>query len=418
MSENNAVVKTEAANDLAAAVEAVVATGDLSKMSPRQRVEYYGAVCRSLGLNHLTRPFQYIVLNGRLTLYATRDATDQLRKLHRVSIQITSRERVDDVYVVTARATLPDGRNDESVGAVPIANLKGDALANALMKAECVPLDSEILTRDGYKRYNQVTVGEEVLAYDCESDTCKWTPLREVTVYDQAPVARFHVDTVSFWCTPDHSWVVENESAGRRLVKAQDITPADRVILASPVEGGAGGAPGLRWLEGGPARRDELVVRAYTGMTIEGPEAVPEAVWCPTTDYGTWVMRQGGVVTITGNTKAKRRATLSLVGLGWLDETEIGSIPDARVVQVTESGEIEDEMQEPKVQELKAAQDDDAPDYLSDRERQNKLRAYLTGEGLTRARADDLIAEWCAAGLSRRQIQEAVRTVLSEGGAA
>ncbi len=120
----------------AAIMERVIAEGDLSKLTPGQRVEYMVALCRSLGLNPMTRPFQYIVLNGKLTLYATRDATDQLRKIHGVDISISSRERIEDVYVVTARATMRGGRTDESTGAVSIANLRGDALANALMKAE------------------------------------------------------------------------------------------------------------------------------------------------------------------------------------------------------------------------------------------------------------------------------------------
>ena len=117
-------------------LEQVIAGGDLSKLAAGQRVAYYHAVCQSLGLNPLTKPFQYITLNSRLTLYATRDCTDQLRGLHRVSAVITSRDRMDDLYVVTARATLPDGRTDESIGAVAIGKLTGEALANALMKCE------------------------------------------------------------------------------------------------------------------------------------------------------------------------------------------------------------------------------------------------------------------------------------------
>ena len=119
-----------------AIMELVIATGDLAKLTPAQRNGYYQAVCKSLGLNPLTRPFEYIVLNGKLTLYARRDATDQLRARHNVSIDIVSRERLDDVYVVMARATTEDGRSDESIGAVAVGGLKGDALANALMKAE------------------------------------------------------------------------------------------------------------------------------------------------------------------------------------------------------------------------------------------------------------------------------------------
>src|SRR5882724_3001401 len=117
-------------------VEKVVIGGDLSELGAAQRAEYYAAVCRSLGLNPLTKPFEYLTLNGKLRLYALRDCADQLRRLHGISIYIANRERLSDVYVVTARAKDRQGREDESTGAVPLGNLKGDALANALMKAE------------------------------------------------------------------------------------------------------------------------------------------------------------------------------------------------------------------------------------------------------------------------------------------
>lgn len=120
----------------AAVMEKVIATGDLEALSAPQRVQYYQAVCTSIGLNPLTQPFQYIKLNGKLTLYATRAATDQIRSLRNVSVTVTTSERIEDVYKVTARATLPDGRTDESIGAVSIGGLKGEALANALMKCE------------------------------------------------------------------------------------------------------------------------------------------------------------------------------------------------------------------------------------------------------------------------------------------
>jgi hypothetical protein len=118
------------------AIEQVLVAGDLSKLSPSQRVAYYHATCKSLGLNPLTKPFDYITLSGKLTFYAKRDCTDQLRRIHGVSVSFTSRERVDDVYVVTARATMPGGRSDESTGVVALGNARGENLANAMMKAE------------------------------------------------------------------------------------------------------------------------------------------------------------------------------------------------------------------------------------------------------------------------------------------
>jgi hypothetical protein len=117
-------------------LEKVLINGDLKTLTSAERVSYYNRTCESLGLNPLTKPFEYITLNGKLTLYARRDATEQLRKNNGVSIVITNREKVDDLFIVTARATDAKGRTDESVGAVNIGGLKGDNLANAIMKAE------------------------------------------------------------------------------------------------------------------------------------------------------------------------------------------------------------------------------------------------------------------------------------------
>lgn len=119
-----------------ALMERVLMSGDLSKLSSQDRLFYYTKVCESVGLNPLTRPFDYLLLNNKLTLYAKRDATDQLRKIHGVSVYVKSRDTIEGVYVVTATARDASGREDESTGAVNIAGLKGDMLANALMKAE------------------------------------------------------------------------------------------------------------------------------------------------------------------------------------------------------------------------------------------------------------------------------------------
>lgn len=116
-------------------MERVIVAGDLKNLSPADRVNYYKATCESLGLNPLTRPFEYITLNSKLTLYAGRNCADQLRRLHHIDIRIVGRERIDDLYVVTAHATAPDGRGDEEIGAVNVGGLRGEALANAMMKA-------------------------------------------------------------------------------------------------------------------------------------------------------------------------------------------------------------------------------------------------------------------------------------------
>lgn len=116
--------------DGAAIMERVIAVGDLAQLQPQERVTYYNAVCESVGLNPLTRPFEFIELNGKLTLYARRDATDQVRDRKKVNVNIVSRELVDQIYVVTAKATTADGRSDESIGAVPLVKEDGEWKTN------------------------------------------------------------------------------------------------------------------------------------------------------------------------------------------------------------------------------------------------------------------------------------------------
>lgn len=122
--------------DDTAILEQVLVNGDLSKLSGHDRLAYYRKVCESLGLNPLTKPFDYITLNGKLTLYANRTCTEQLREKREVSTVLTDKRFEEGLYIVTAKATLPNGRTDESTGAVPIDKLTGEARANAIMKAE------------------------------------------------------------------------------------------------------------------------------------------------------------------------------------------------------------------------------------------------------------------------------------------
>jgi len=116
----------------------LILQGDLSKLSANDKVRYYNGYCERMGLDPFTKPFDILRLNGKEVLYCTRSGTQQLNKLHKVSHLITSRDTNAEagVYIVTSKASLPDGRCTESIGAVNIAGLKGEMYANAIMKAE------------------------------------------------------------------------------------------------------------------------------------------------------------------------------------------------------------------------------------------------------------------------------------------
>ena len=117
-------------------METVLVKGDLSKLTVEERNTYYFRLCESVGLNPLTQPIEYINLNGKLRLYAKKDCTDQLRAIHKVSVTDMSEAEREGVYIVTSKVANAEGRTDMAKGAVNIAGLKGESLANAIMKAE------------------------------------------------------------------------------------------------------------------------------------------------------------------------------------------------------------------------------------------------------------------------------------------
>jgi hypothetical protein len=128
------LMETKALAIPAEVMSSLILRGDISGLNSEQRVQYVSALCERIGLDPLTQPFKILKLQGKEMLYADKGCGQQLCKIYNISTEVTKKEKVEDVYVVTVRAKLGDRFTDED-GAVTIGNLKGDMLANALMKA-------------------------------------------------------------------------------------------------------------------------------------------------------------------------------------------------------------------------------------------------------------------------------------------
>jgi hypothetical protein len=257
---------------------------------------------------------------------------------------------------------------------------------------ECVPLETEILTPSGWKKHDEVSVGDLVLGYNVAKDVCEWTTV-EAKNFGEAEVVTYRNDNYTVRCTENHRWAMEWESRGgknpasrtpenyvRRDRVMNTIVSArgrSKIIQAAPAPDGSGfavsehidwmdrvsaesavmrmtsaqrnsfifgmlmgeGTIGARqnvsfsqrpghvhnafvlacFLEGiacGTACKttkkmngEEKVCNRSTLLrkrkrmvsSIKEVERKIEPVWCPTTGLGTWVMRQGETVTITGN---------------------------------------------------------------------------------------------------------------------
>jgi hypothetical protein len=138
--------------------ESIVLRGDLSGLNEQQKKNYYLFRCRQVGLDPAAKPFDLLKLNGKEILYANAGATQQLCSIHKLSTQITHRERIDDIYVVSVRVTAADGRVSENQGAVSVGNARGDALANAILKATTKAIRRAVLAHCGLGMMDEMEV--------------------------------------------------------------------------------------------------------------------------------------------------------------------------------------------------------------------------------------------------------------------
>lgn len=116
-------------------LSSLILKGDISGLNSTQRVQYVTNLCQRIGLDPLTQPFKILKLQGKEVLYADKGCAQQLCKVYQISTEVTKREKIEDIYIVTVRATGKDGRFTDEDGAVTIGASKGDILCNAMMKA-------------------------------------------------------------------------------------------------------------------------------------------------------------------------------------------------------------------------------------------------------------------------------------------
>lgn len=78
----------------------------------------------------------------------------------------------------------------------------------------CVPMDTLTLTRSGWKNYEDLEVGEEILTYNDKTKMKEWKPVLEKVYYEDAPITEMrHNHSFSVRSTPNHRWFTNRRSA-------------------------------------------------------------------------------------------------------------------------------------------------------------------------------------------------------------
>src|SRR3990167_11218434 len=144
--ENIAESRQLAKQDLSPEIiEKIVTKGDLSGLSIQQKLAYLKYTCERLELNPAAQPFNLISFKQgnsyKEVLYCTKAGAEQITKNNKVSHQIISEKEEKGLYIVKARASLPDSRFVEDMGIVDISKgfsggpPSNTELANLMLKA-------------------------------------------------------------------------------------------------------------------------------------------------------------------------------------------------------------------------------------------------------------------------------------------
>lgn len=170
-------------------IERVITGGDLSQLTPQQRVEYYIDTCESLGVNWRTKPFDMVRLkqNGPMILYPNKGLAEQFAGKYGISAESVRSDEVKGIYREWFRASLPSGRSVTKMGAVPIAGLGPNDLANAYMKTETKAFRRAVLALVGLNMLDpselDTVPGAQRASIDLETGEIKEQPgTVEVTI--------------------------------------------------------------------------------------------------------------------------------------------------------------------------------------------------------------------------------------------
>lgn len=88
----------------------------------------------------------------------------------------------------------------------------------------CVDEETEALTRDGWKQHADLVAGEDILAYDIETDTCRWSPLKAVMrMPHKGKVFTMESGQISARTTDGHRWPVTDKSSGKRYTVKNEL---------------------------------------------------------------------------------------------------------------------------------------------------------------------------------------------------
>lgn len=217
-------------------LERVLLQGDLSGLKQEERIEYYRRVCATVGLNPLTKPFEYLTLDNKLVLYATKSCAAQLSVIYKLSVGIQSITEENELMTVRARASAPDGRFNDAIGVVDLKGQTGKNRANAMMKAETKARRRAVLSMCGLSFLDE----EEIDAISSQSTPSAGASAVQQLVGTFVPSATSQVspEVRQISANPEsrEEPKVTNVAEGRNVDEGANVQEGGKVIEGEKVQ--------------------------------------------------------------------------------------------------------------------------------------------------------------------------------------
>jgi len=85
----------------------------------------------------------------------------------------------------------------------------------------CIDYKTEILTKNGWKKYNEIQIGELALSKNIETGKLEWQPIEAIHHYPEYEGDIYDIKSRSFSsvCTPNHRWLVYNKSTKKNEMR-------------------------------------------------------------------------------------------------------------------------------------------------------------------------------------------------------
>jgi hypothetical protein len=186
------------------------------------------------------------VAKGRIVV----DKDSGVRAIHNVHGEIISKVRGTEVRALDmpslpiAVSTQIERMNqyqqdigavhDSSLGRIPVGARSGLMVAELKQSDSCVDIETEALTKRGWKKYNEILDGEDIYLLDPKTKQSRWGKVNWIYWNDKEEAEMYvaKTKTISFLTTPDHSWMTVNVRGNWKKEQTQTLKNDQYIPLA------------------------------------------------------------------------------------------------------------------------------------------------------------------------------------------